>query len=104
LILRCLWRCRRRCLRRARAATARQAQLLGQQIAELENVQVMLMKQKLDVSKRQLLKEPGYHDALIEQMLAEGSDSADSATTHVVMNGSGGPLSLPVGDGRIGVP
>jgi hypothetical protein len=72
--------------------------------SELENVQVMLMKQKLGVSKRQLLKELGYDDALIERMLVEGSDSADSATTHVVMNGNGAPLSLPVGDGRVAIP
>jgi hypothetical protein len=72
--------------------------------SELENVQVMLMKQKLGVSKRQLLKELGYDDALIEQMLAEGNVNPDAATTHVVMNGSGAPLSLPVGDGRVGVP
>jgi hypothetical protein len=56
--------------------------------SELENVQVMLMKQKFGVSKRQLLKELGYDDALIEQMLVEGSSNSDAATTHVVRTGA----------------
>lgn len=72
--------------------------------SERENVETMLMKQKLGVSKRQLLKELGYDDALIEQMLVEGNANPDAETTQIVMNGNGAPLSLPVGDGRVSVP